>query len=356
MPEAGYAIEVNVDPQGSELVAAALSTDTVLVVEDASVYDAPGVVEVNGIRKTFTDSDIELGTVTLASPLGVAAAVSDRVLVVTGGEIAYDYILVVSLSDGEPAEVPIAYDARASWSPGPILPPIPVTISDDLTTILDAPGRSPQVGNEVTVQGAGAYTFSDPDGNPLCQIGQLPDGGIGLKTYRSDGTVLLESVGSGYGGLAYSMIRDGMGIAVVYDEPAQNGLARPRLSLGQWVDFTPLGTPAAPTTSATFVSLQALFAYEQNPAVRFDLYVSSPDAATTGEVRVLDPNGVIVGSALTVPPNANTLVHLGPTLLTGWPSQELAGYFTLQARRTGGTGAIGARGMGAWGVASFDTV
>jgi hypothetical protein len=350
------AVEVNVEAQGSELDTVALSSATVLSVADGSGYDAPGTVEVNGVRRKFISSDVEAGTVTLISSLGVAADIGDRVLVVTGDEIAYDYTLVVALSEGDTVEVPIPYEARGAWSPGPLLPPIPVTVSDDLTQILDAPGRSPQVGTEVTIQAGGLYTFTDATGNKLCQIGVLPDGGFGFKTYRPDGSVMLESVGSGYLGLTYTAIRDQLGNALFFDDPVANGISRPRLSLGQWVDYTPLGTAAVPTTSATFVTLQALFAYEQQPAARFDLMVSSPDAATTGEVRVLDPNGVAVGSPLTVPPNANTVVHLGPTILTGWPSYDLAGYFTLQARRTGGTGAIGARGLGAWGVAAGDTV
>lgn len=363
MPESGYAVEVNVDPQGSELVTAATSLDTVLYVADASGYDAPGTVEVNGVRKNFRATDIEAGTITLLTALGAAADVGDRVLVVSGGEVASDYTLSVSLSDGDGIEVPLGYEERASWAPGPVIPPIPVTVSDDLTHLVDTPGRSPQVASEVRVVDGGSYTVTDgnvrvrdPDGNMLCDIGLLSDGGVGFKTYRADGTVLFESVGSGYFGLAYSAIRDRSGSILVVDDAVENGVGRPRLCLGQWVDYTPLGTPAMPTTSATFVTLQGLFAYEQSPAVRFDVLVSSPDPATTGEVQILDPNGTAIGSPLTVPANANTLVHLGPIVLPSWPSYDLAGYFTLQARRTAGAGAIGARGVGAWGVASYDVV
>jgi hypothetical protein len=206
------------------------------------------------------------------------------------------------------------------------------------------------------VDGSSGLKVYDGAGHVLAIIGKQPDGTIGFKTYRPNGAVLLDSVGSGYLGLNYTAIRDRDGHAIVYDDPVTAGVARPRISMGQWVDFTALGVPAAPTTSATFVTLQALFAYEQSARIRVDVMVSSNDASTTGEVRVVDPFATQVGPVLTVAANTTALMQLGPVGLPSWPSYDTAGYFSLQARRTAGTGTIGARGMGAWGVASFDSV
>lgn len=146
MPEYGFAVEFNVDPQGSELDADALSSDAVLHVADASAYDGAGTVEVNGIRYDYVDADTDAGTVTLSASLGVAASIGDRVYIVGGGEVAYDHTLEVHTADGEPLEIALDFGDRALWGePGPIDPPIPVTLSDDLTTILDVPGRRARV-------------------------------------------------------------------------------------------------------------------------------------------------------------------------------------------------------------------
>ena len=145
MPEPGLAVEFNVDPQGSELDQAATATDTVLYVGDASDYDAPGTLRVDTgaalVDVDFTASDTDADTVTLAVPLGVAAEVGDRVYILSGGDIAYDHTLEVHTADGDPVDIDVDYAERVLWEPGPIDPPVPVLISDDLTTIVDVPGR-----------------------------------------------------------------------------------------------------------------------------------------------------------------------------------------------------------------------
>jgi len=145
VPEPGFAVEFNVDPQGSELDQPATATDTVLYVGDASGYDAPGTLRVDTgaalVDIDFTASDTDADTVTLAVPLGVAAEVGDRVYILSGGDIAYDHTLEVHTADGDPVDIDVDYAERVLWEPGPIDPPVPVLISDDLTTIVDVPGR-----------------------------------------------------------------------------------------------------------------------------------------------------------------------------------------------------------------------
>lgn len=174
MPEHGYALEVNVDPQGSELDQAALSTDTVLYLADASEYDPGEVVEVNGTRATVASADVDAGTVTLTAPLGAAADMGDRVYVIAGGEIAHDYALVVSLSEGDHAEIPIPFTDRKHWGPGPLEPPIPVTVFDDLTKLLEVPGRDPSLESDLVMRG-GHILSETSDGQEVVTIGPFQD-------------------------------------------------------------------------------------------------------------------------------------------------------------------------------------
>src|SRR6185503_20049720 len=82
------------------------------------------------------------GTVTLAAPLGIVADVGDRVYILSADEIAYDHTLEVHTADGDAVEIPVDFAERVLWVPGPIDPPVPVLVSDDLTEIVDVPGRT----------------------------------------------------------------------------------------------------------------------------------------------------------------------------------------------------------------------
>jgi len=208
-------------------------------------------------------------------------------------------------------------------------------------------------GGSVTLAG-GSLVVLDPGGHEICAIGvdPLSPTTSGLVTRRTDGTVMFASEAVGYLGLVYTAIFDASGFFVIGDDPLYGGVGRPHLALGQWVDNTPLGTPAAPTVSATFVTLQVAQVLRANPQVRVDAIVNSSSAGTTGDVQLLDPAGVPVGSPLAVPVNATSYVTLGPIL---WPSGWVpgdGGLCQLQARCTGGAGTIGVRGIGIYGMGS----
>ena len=145
MAEPGFAVEFNIDPQGSELDVAATATDTVLYLGDASDYDAPGTVRVdNGTVQVdidIVDVDVDAATITLGLALGVVADVGDRVYILSADEIAVDHTLTVHTSDGDSVEIAVDYADRILWAEGPIDPPVPVLVSDDLTEIVDVPGR-----------------------------------------------------------------------------------------------------------------------------------------------------------------------------------------------------------------------
>lgn len=140
--------------QGSELTVAAAAGATVLNVEDITDFDDGETLEINGRRVDYTTVDEDSDTVTLAAGLTAAAAVDDRVLVVTGGQVASDYVLYVDHGPGDPAEVVIPFGDRDLWPEGDYDEPVQVLLSDDLERIEDVPGRTPQRD--------GAYTY-----NPL---------------------------------------------------------------------------------------------------------------------------------------------------------------------------------------------
>lgn len=241
--------------------------------------------------------------------------------------------------------------ARKSWSDlGKLLREMQAEIAA-LRTANTLAYSTLSAGGSVIVDG-GVLTVLY-NGTPLCKVGT--DGTVvGLRTFRPNGQQMLSSLGQGFQGFTYTAVYDGNGDVVLADNPVGAGLLRPRLSVGSWVDNTALGTPAQPTTSSTFVTLQTLFGYQQNPYVRVDAIVSSSAADTTGEVIVTDPSGTQIGSTLTVAANTVAVVTLGPVALPSF-SLGSAGYYSLQARRTAGTGTVGVRGLGMWGGGASDT-
>jgi hypothetical protein len=213
--------------------------------------------------------------------------------------------------------------------------------------------QATQIGSGGTTVAGGQVTVLDPAGNVLLAVGTRTDDPsvIGLETFRGDGRVMFRSMGAGFLGLSYTGIYDGGGNAVVQDHPAYGGLQRPFLSLGQMVDASAPGSFPASPTSTTWVTMQTAYCQRQNPACRWDAMVSSSDASTTGNVQLVDANGVVIGAPIPVPPGAVSYVSMGPVL---WPDATWswgdAMYLSVQAQRTGGTGAIGVRTTGLWGM------
>jgi len=188
VPESGYAVEYSIDPQGSELDVAAAATDSVLVVGDASVYDPGVTVMVNDTLAVVAATDVDADTLTLTAPLGVVADESERVYILTAGEVAQDYTLEVQTSDGESHDIPLAPPDRVFWRPGPIDPPVLVTISDDLTTLLDIPGK-PSTVNPDAIEAPLFVGY-------LAVNQSIPDG-LGLTTVANWATQILR------GGMTY---------------------------------------------------------------------------------------------------------------------------------------------------------
>lgn len=144
--------------QGTELTADVAAGETLLPVEWAEPFDdAGGTVELNGVRLEYVDVDVENDTITLADPLETAAEIDDPVYVVTGGQVTTDYIAYATQGEGDDSEILIPFAERDTWPEGDYPDPVPVLLDDELTKIIDVPGRTP------TRDG----TFLDPDTLPV---------------------------------------------------------------------------------------------------------------------------------------------------------------------------------------------
>ncbi len=200
-------------------------------------------------------------------------------------------------------------------------------------------------GGGITVAG-GLITVLDGSGNVLCTIGTNTDGSIGLRTFRPAGTPMFSSMGQGTGGLNYTQVNDKFGFTAFNDDPLLGGLQRPYLPMGPLVDASTPGTVQAPTTSATYVTMQTGYCVRSHPRVRWDAIVSSSSAGTTGNVQLIDASSNVIG-VVAVPANAVSFVTLGPVQ---WPAGTWAPgdgqYLSVQAQRTAGTGTIGVRTTG----------
>lgn len=170
MSNPGSLVEVLTQSRGSQVVGDHLSGATVLLVDDPTPFgDADGQVFVDGNSYTYTavteipdttDPSTTNGQLALTS--GLAASVADLtpVEVWNGSQVLDDAILMVSVGvEGDPPiPVTLTAEQRVFWEGrlGPVDPPVAVSLSDDLTMLLDAPGWTP------SVNGAAIVGFPDP--------------------------------------------------------------------------------------------------------------------------------------------------------------------------------------------------
>jgi hypothetical protein len=144
MAERGEVQAVALVAQGSEVDADVAAGSLLLTVTNPVDFDEDGgTLEINDTRYEYETVDPDSGIVTLTLPLSSAISDGDRVLIISGGKIATDYIAYVSLGDGDEVEVPIPYAERDLWPEGEYDDPVVVDLSDDLEEILTVPGRIP---------------------------------------------------------------------------------------------------------------------------------------------------------------------------------------------------------------------
>jgi hypothetical protein len=215
----------------------------------------------------------------------------------------------------------------------------------------------------VQVIDGGSIKVVAPNGTITATFGALPssfnriDGTPqqGILVRREDGTValMLADASPTTNPIKQSwQFQDRIANIVLADDTNGGvGIARPYMSMGQWVDNVASGSSATPTTSATFVTQQVAHVYRSQPRLVAGAIVNSTSAGTTGEIQITDFVGAAIGSPVAVPANAVSYVFFGPV---AWPSWSFLdnGLLNLQARRTAGTGSIGVRGISLWGFQS----
>lgn len=206
----------------------------------------------------------------------------------------------------------------------------------------------------------GSLKVVDTDGIEIARIGALPSPAFdkadgtpqpGLRLLREDGStaLFLGDLNPGVPPFQQSLQLIDRGGNVVFADDTNGGgvgLARPYVPAGVFEDIT---APAATTNSAAFVGLQWADSFQQHPKVTASILVQT-SAGTAGQVR-LTVGGVQIGSALSVP-----AASFGQFTIpaSAWPVGSYAFLqrvtVQIEGRVTAGTGTIGVRGLGLWGV------
>lgn len=203
---------------------------------------------------------------------------------------------------------------------------------------------------EIGIKG-GALRVYDDDGSVLAVLGDLSNGYRGTIINRAGGDPAFEIYGTGPGAMSgFVGLYDRSGNYVVTDDAfSARGLARPYIP----IPMQDLSAPTATTTSSTFVDICGGVSAIQHPVMYAYLLVRSDDASTTGEVR-LTLDSVQVGPTLTVTAGQFAAVPLGDPFAVTVNESVYGAIHTLslQARRTAGTGTVGAKVLSLLGLES----
>jgi hypothetical protein len=213
-------------------------------------------------------------------------------------------------------------------------------------------------GSSLHVNDGGAAIMSTPADHIIFQLQRIaiPDGsGRNQQVFalgRDDGTIAFALADLGTvldhpHQQNWAFYDRGANIVFADDTDSGQGIARPYIPLGA---FMPNTYPTETTTSSSFVTLQTLVGFKQQPKVVMQVLVRADDPSTDGEIRVIDQDGNVIGGVQTVSAGAFGYINIGPAALPG--AHELAISLNIQARRTSGTGTIGIRGISAWGQAT----
>lgn len=158
----GLLVEVTETPRGSQVLTSVVGSTTLHVEDITDFPEDGGIVDILGGRYTYTSAVaddpvmddggdiVSSGTLTFTAP--VTADESDPVLLVVGDQIATTVNAVVDIPAGEDSTtpdggdvvyVPLTRTQRAVFTVGPYVPPLPITLADDLSVVLDTPDVPP---------------------------------------------------------------------------------------------------------------------------------------------------------------------------------------------------------------------
>lgn len=140
----GMLVEVTVTNRQSHATQAQAIGDGTVTVEDPTQFaETGGSLDIAGVGYDYTAADPDTGIITLATNLTAAVVEFDPVSVVAGGQVAQDFNAIVDFGEGANVTVEIPYALRSQLSEKAYDPPLPVKVSDDLTTLLGVDGQQP---------------------------------------------------------------------------------------------------------------------------------------------------------------------------------------------------------------------
>lgn len=211
------------------------------------------------------------------------------------------------------------------------------------------------IGGQLVITDNGRLAVIASNGEPIFLIGQIGAAGGGgfqegmIVSRLEDGSDVLFTYN--YGGASQTLNwMDDNGNIVVADDRAGLGLGKPYLGCGGWYDATTQGkTPLSTATSSSWTTIQSQPWYVQHPNITC-LVLGQAAASTAGLLRIVDANGVQIGSTASFSNGGFGVAVLGGALTT--PQIGALTSLSLQAQRTSGTGTIGGAGLSTWGLGS----
>ncbi|MFF2612699.1 hypothetical protein [Kitasatospora sp. NPDC058046] len=216
------------------------------------------------------------------------------------------------------------------------------------------PAMDQILAGDVVVGEGGTFKVNTLTGGLQFYVGKMgqanPDGSEqrGLLAYRQDGTQAI-AVGRTTTVQAHPqaiVMSDARGGTIFAEDVFGGGLAAPVFGADGWYGYTEV--PQWTTTSSSWATCMTLPWRKQHPQVQGHYLARCSDAATAGEIRLLDGVGSVIAS---VTLNAGDYIVgsvTGPISGAHLSSQNLV----WQARVSAGSGTVGVRGLSTFGVGS----
>ena len=127
-------------------------------IDTTQVVEIAGMLQVNDDRVQYVgwvpgDLEDDPDVIYLADALPASVAEGDMCSPVSGDQVVQNHTLIVALGDGEPVEVAVPFTQRDRWPTGAYDPVVEVILSDDLSEVVDAPGRLPTIAGQMLGDG-----------------------------------------------------------------------------------------------------------------------------------------------------------------------------------------------------------
>lgn len=220
---------------------------------------------------------------------------------------------------------------------------------DDLGSLLDDILRrlknlevSPRLTGASINAAEGATVVKNDQGIEVLRIGRLATGDIGVIYKRQDGVIsFAQYAGSpdGVGGSQFWAWYDHAGNIIFSDDIVSGqGLARPYMEHGPWVNLNQAQVNSATTT--TWTDLYTTVFVKQHPLFDVQVLVYADSTTTGGNVRLM-LDGTQVGNTINVASNSYTYQRWSGLACPGNHLTEHQ--LTLQTQLVGGTGNVRAQ-------------